>query len=78
MCKGPEVGYAWQIKKWQGSIAYSEQCWIRDLGRRKFCFGAKRCGFSHSEFCAAKVLLKVERDKASDIDIRRGQRVPHL
>ena len=54
-------------------IAYSEQCWICDLGRRKLCYGAKRCGFSHSEFCAAKVLLKVERDKSSDIDIRSGQ-----
>ena len=58
-------------------IAYSEQCWICDLGRRKLCYGAERCGFSHSEFCAAKVLLKVEREKSSDIDIRSGQRMPH-
>ena len=54
-------------------IDYREQCRIRDLQRR-FNFGTRDQTRSLKSFCIAKFyqIEKVQREKASDMDIKRG------
>ena len=60
-------------------IAYSEECWIHDLQRSEYCFRTKDMASVTQSFMWQKLYhSEKEVEKASDIDIRRGQRMPHL
>ena len=57
-------------------IAYGEQCRIHDLQRR-FSFGPRDQAWSLKSFRAAEFIKETKgTESASDIDIRRGMRVP--
>ena len=60
-------------------IAYGEECWIHDLQRREFFFRTKDMTSVTQSFMQQKLYHSEKgTEKASDIDIRRGQRVLHL
>ena len=55
-------------------IAYSEQCQVYDLQRRRFNFGTKDQAWSLKSFVQQSFIKKYKKgtEKASDIDIRKG------
>ena len=58
-------------------LAYGEQCLIPDLQR--FSFRTRRQACSLNSFCIAEFYQSEKgTEKASDTDIRGGQRVPSL
>ena len=60
-------------------IAYGEECRIHDLPRREFCFGTKDTVSVTQNLIWPKFYYSEKgTEKASDIDIRRGRRVPPL
>ena len=68
------MGYIWEL--WV-LIAYGEQCQICDLQRR-FNFRDQGPGLITQELLYSRDLLKWKgTEKPSDIDIRRGPRMPH-
>ena len=58
-------------------IAYGEWCCLCDLQRREFVFGTRFEASGTQNFVWQKFYYSEKGiEKASDIDIRRGQRMP--
>ena len=71
-------GFPWSFSG-KESIAYGEECWVHDLQRRDFCFRTKDMASVPQSFMWQKIYHGEKgTEKASDIDIRRGQRMPDL